>query len=131
MFSPICFTNFFHKFFSVRAVEKENKLLIGSKQVFFSQFDSWKRNHNKYWLKHFVYLEFEIGESIWWTTPWSEESKKIFTGFKSRWIMPWLKVIYTKYSKHWPYTVAHTIKCVCHSIRSMFRVLGIYNFALR
>ena len=26
---------------------------------------------------------------------------------------------------------AHTINCVCHSIRSMFRVLGIYNFALR
>ena len=25
---------------------------------------------------------------------------------------------------------AHTINCVCHSIRSMFRVLGIYNFAL-
>ena len=23
---------------------------------------------------------------------------------------------------------AHTIKCVCHNIRSMFRVLGIYNF---
>ena len=23
---------------------------------------------------------------------------------------------------------AHTIKCVCHSIRSRFRVLGIYNF---
>ena len=23
---------------------------------------------------------------------------------------------------------AHTIKCVCHSIRSMFRVLGVYNF---
>ena len=23
---------------------------------------------------------------------------------------------------------AHTINCVCHSIRSMFRVLGIYNF---
>ena len=23
------------------------------------------------------------------------------------------KVIYTKYSKHWPYTVAHTIDCVC------------------
>ena len=22
----------------------------------------------------------------------------------------------------------HTINCVCHSIRSMFRVLGIYNF---
>ena len=25
---------------------------------------------------------------------------------------------------------AHTIKCVCHSIRSMFRVLGLYNFVL-
>ena len=25
---------------------------------------------------------------------------------------------------------AHTINCVCHSIRSMFRVLGIYNFAI-
>ena len=24
---------------------------------------------------------------------------------------------------------AHTINCVCHSIRSMFRVLGMYNFA--
>ena len=24
---------------------------------------------------------------------------------------------------------AHTINCVCHSIRSTFRVLGIYNFA--
>ena len=35
MFSPICFTNFFHKFFSVRAVEKENKLSIGTTQVFF------------------------------------------------------------------------------------------------
>ena len=23
---------------------------------------------------------------------------------------------------------AHTINCVCHSIRLMFRVLGIYNF---
>ena len=26
---------------------------------------------------------------------------------------------------------AHTINCVCHSIRSMFKVLGIYNFAKR
>ena len=23
---------------------------------------------------------------------------------------------------------AHTYNCVCHSIRSMFRVLGVYNF---
>ena len=26
------------------------------------------------------------------------------------------KVIYTKYSKHCPYTVAHTIECVCSKI---------------
>jgi hypothetical protein len=25
---------------------------------------------------------------------------------------------------------AHTLNCVCHSIRSMFRVLGIYNFGV-
>jgi hypothetical protein len=25
---------------------------------------------------------------------------------------------------------AHTINCVCHSIRAIFRVLGIYNFGL-
>ena len=25
---------------------------------------------------------------------------------------------------------AHTISCVCHSIRSMSRVLGIYNFVV-
>ena len=28
------------------------------------------------------------------------------------------------------YFTAHTIKCVCHSIRSIFRVLGVYNFGL-
>ena len=26
------------------------------------------------------------------------------------------KVIYTKYTKHWPYTVAHTIDCVCNKM---------------
>ena len=25
-------------------------------------------------------------------------------------------------------TIANTIQCVCHSIRSMFGVLGVYNF---
>ena len=27
------------------------------------------------------------------------------------------------------YFTAHTINCMCHSIRAMFRVLGVYNFA--
>ena len=26
------------------------------------------------------------------------------------------------------YFTAHTFKCVCHCMRSMFRVLGMYNF---
>ena len=29
-----------------------------------------------------------------------------------------VKVIYTKYSKHWLYTVAHTIDCVCSKINN-------------
>jgi hypothetical protein len=37
MFSPICFSNFVHEFFSVCAVEKENKFVIGPKESF-SQF---------------------------------------------------------------------------------------------
>ena len=36
MFSPICFTNFFHKFFSVCAVEKERELLICQNRFFLS-----------------------------------------------------------------------------------------------
>ena len=35
----------------------------------------------------------------------------------------------THYLNHELTFSAHTINCVCHSIRSMFRVLGIYNFA--
>ena len=35
---------------------------------------------------------------------------------KNPWFKPWLTFS------------AHTINCVCHSIRSMFRVLGMYNF---
>ena len=27
------------------------------------------------------------------------------------------------------YFTAHTLKCVCHCRRAMFRVLGMYNFA--
>ena len=29
------------------------------------------------------------------------------------------------------YFTAHTFNCVCHCIRAMFRVLGMYNFDLR
>ena len=59
MFSPICFPNFDHEFFSVWAVEKENKVLIGYNRVS-SQSAIWKRNHNKYGLNKFVDLEFKF-----------------------------------------------------------------------
>ena len=29
------------------------------------------------------------------------------------------------------YFTAHTFKCVCHCIKAMFRVLGVYNFGGR
>ena len=65
--SSDAFTNLFHELFpqifSVWAVEKENKILIGPKQ-FFSQFASWKRNHNRYSLNR--KSNFEISETIWW-----------------------------------------------------------------
>ena len=32
--------------------------------------------------------------------------------------LPTSKVIYTKYSKHWLYTVAHTFDCVCSKINT-------------
>ena len=35
------------------------------------------------------------------------------------------KVIYPKYSKHWPYTVAHTIDCVCSKILNHGLNLGL------
>ena len=64
--------NFFHEFFSVWAVEKGNKLLIGSKQLFFLSLPVEKQQlDNKYLLQKFVDSEFEIGETIWWTTPYS------------------------------------------------------------
>ena len=36
-----------------------------------------------------------------------------FLSHKNLEILARCKVIHTKYSKHWPYTVAHTIDCVC------------------
>ena len=42
--------------------------------------------------------------------PWVFYTTPSSTGISS-WV--WHKVIYPKYSKHWPYTVAHTIDCVC------------------
>ena len=58
MFSPI----FFHQFFSVWAVEKENKLLTCSKLVFFLSLPVEKEIHNKYSLKKI--RRFEIRD--WW-----------------------------------------------------------------
>ena len=64
------FTNLIHGCFSVWAVEKENKFLIGPKQFFFLSSPVEKeiiRNlRPKSSLKRLVDLEFKIGETIWW-----------------------------------------------------------------
>ena len=56
MFSPICFTNFFQEFFSVRAVEKEKKLLIGQNRFVLSL------PVEKEIMEKFVHNEFKIGK---------------------------------------------------------------------
>ena len=38
--------------------------------------------------------------------------KFLWWKYFQNWIQNLVKVIHTKYSKHWPYTVAHTIDCV-------------------
>ena len=67
------FTNLFHEFFPRIFLSlsswKRKQTSHWFKTSVFSQFASWKRNPNKYSLKKFVDSEFEIGESIWWTTP--------------------------------------------------------------
>ena len=44
-------------------------------------------------------------------TPRSRSATRKSTTFQVK-----CKVIYPKYSKHWPYTVVHTIDCVCSKI---------------
>ena len=56
----------------------------------FSQFASWKRNHNKNSLKKFVDLKFEIGGTIWWIRNWFWFD--VF-GF---WLMQWNKPLTQK-----------------------------------
>ena len=78
MFSPICFTNFVHDFFSVWAVEKVNKLSIGSKQIFFFSVHQLKKKSWQIFVKKIVDSEFEIGEIIWWILHMSLNSQKIW-----------------------------------------------------
>ena len=71
------FTNLFLYFFSVWAVEKENKLLIGPKQVFFSV-HQLKTTTWQTFVRIIVDSEFKIGETIWWIRYLSLNSQKIW-----------------------------------------------------
>ena len=51
-------------------------------------------------------LKITVHTSLLWIPPAVEVKIVLKT-----WVS--CKVIYPKYSKHWPYTVAHTIDCVC------------------
>ena len=62
---------FFHWYFSIWPVEKENKLLSRPKKFFFLSICQLEiMNHYKYQLEKFVDSEFEIGETIWWIFHW-------------------------------------------------------------
>ena len=37
------------------------------------------------------------------------------------------KIIYPKYSKHWPYTVAHTIDCMCSKMLNHGLLLSLFK----
>ena len=47
---------------------------------------------------------------------WSNSKNCNFRSVVSTCTLPIAKVMHTKYSKHRPYTVAHTIECVCSKI---------------
>ena len=64
---------------------------------------SYKKEFNTLWHSKLNKAATKIGKS-----------ERIPT--KTGWINDEAKVIYTKYSKHCPYTVAHTIECVCSNI---------------
>ena len=59
---------FLHEFFSIWAVEKENKFLIGPKQTFCPSLPV--EYHNKYLLKKFIDSESDIREIIRWIFSW-------------------------------------------------------------
>ena len=90
MLSLICFTNFSTNFSKFEQLKKKKKILELILDSFFSQFASWKRNHNKNLLKKFVDLKFEIGGTIWWIRNWFW--CEVF-GF---WLMQWNKPLTQK-----------------------------------
>ena len=61
------FTNLLHDFFPAWAVEKENKLLLGPKIIFFSV-SKFKKKSWQIFIKKLVDYEFETGENNWWVS---------------------------------------------------------------
>ena len=63
MFSPICFTNFFHEFSQFEQLEKKTNFFFGPKQFFFLSLPV-EKEIIKMFVKKFVDSEFQIGEAI-------------------------------------------------------------------
>ena len=82
--------------------KKTNFLLVQNRS--FSQFVSWKRNHNKY-------SEFEIGEFVtyWWITknlPTNFTNEKTFCTKKLRQVLSWMQQDdYTKQTANVEYQI--------------------------
>ena len=55
-----------------------------------------------------------LNSSVWVAQGSNELKNRVFlSNFWVWFFQHFVKVIYHKYSKHWTYTVAHTIDCVC------------------
>ena len=90
--------------------QKQSDLFIKSLKYFRNNFFTISVSEkiaNRFWWFNFFYLETDI-------PPKDKKLSYIFVGSKKSNIFHTSsKVIYPKYSKHWLYTVAHTIDCVC------------------
>ena len=90
------FTNLFPRFclWIFLSLSSRRQTSYWSKAGYFSQLASWKRNHKEYSLKKIVDLEFEIGETIWWT---QHKIQYVLTRCRSGWInfspSPWAGLI--------------------------------------
>ena len=104
-----------------------------------------KSNHEIWgsWIPRTVFsIKTQNGsKKILMSTFWAFFHEILFFSLFKYHFQVYIKVIHTKYSKHWPYTVAHTIDCVCRKILnhglnhgllfSLFKFFGWKNINLK
>ena len=102
----------------LRAPKPEEKILIVLllNCIYAQTFSSLKLITSHCYKNHKKYRTCAIITRSWFET--ALDYKPRILGPKIEGFLCLVKVIYTKYSKTWPYTVAHTIDCVCSKINN-------------